>query len=868
MRRRFTGIAALALALAASIPAGAQNLPEDVLALHWHPATAEAARSRTLAAAAWLERSDVDEDWTQTMDALLLRLDRSLERAGPVRVAAMDGLLAWLVRQRQVNLQESGVGFPEPGLTGVGALLQRDHVAGQLARKRLAAAWQAPGVWRRVAERTGEGFADAAARYWAPVLELLEQEGSESPTEDAWLHARAQADRLRRLDAAESGGAQVRIRDAVLRAEAGEAWRTGRWLDMVWLVYEGLVRLTQLDRPAGDLAAGWSDWLQTLDAAQLRELRLIDLDLPVIVAMLGDAATYMASPEQATHSALGELADVYARLALFAPDLAFYLDQPVREDVRRAVLDCNPDPLLVGPLPREMFERCGRSLSRLLDSGLDSEELVGGAQGPFATEFLRRELGLVSWQRASYIDGHLAWLLDAQCQPPAWINVLEWSLVADHLVRWIAQRPVFFTGSTWQATLDRLTAQVRQQAQAHAEWIDCITGQGSQRRDPVMRLLARHRDALVEVDRLLVEAGQRFYESVTRAGADIDLDGPADQITAYRPETLVVGPCPEANACGARAELPASRALLGLFPNAFLLADQLGLGSLALCYDEVRWVDRRSTPTRDPASRVADFHGRLSFELVGRFDRNGMAETVFRHRLTDQQTRHYLFAADDEDILALDCPQDLIGRSIPSMLPEDHPGMVPNRLTYFASAPTTPESQLLANWDRGAEWRDWFLTGGRVEALETASDDAMRTIVQAELAALSARRERHLTAPLINPARAGDADPLALAMAQVADTAALLRRVLELHYPRIIRQYSPVRSLLMGEAGLITRDRVRYLRDSGVSARLIPRLGLERVEQLQHTWAGLPAVLREQGQRAPELDFSLSRLSSLGRQAD
>jgi hypothetical protein len=871
MKRALITVCLTALVCLPAVETAAQTPGDDVLALHWHPATQDRARNRTLAAVAWLERGGEAADWQQAIDAVALRLQPSQERMGPVDVALIDGLLPWLVRQRRVNLGQWGSGFPEPDLGRIEALLERDHADGQIARQRVRAAHRAEAVWSRVAAALGESAGDELEAYWAPLLEELA--AAEADEDPALEYARAQASRVRALTAAETPAERLRAHDAMIRAQALNAARTGQLLDAIWLAFEGLARLTQADESINALAAEWSTWLASLETEASDAMRLIDIDLPVVLALLGDAADYLAAPGRARQSAIAELADTYARLALFTPDLAFYLDQPVREPVRRAISNCNPDPLLVGPLPRDVFERCARDLEGLLESGLDSEELVGGADGPFAPEFLRRELGLVSWQRAAYIDGHLNWLLGAQCQSPQWVNVMEWSLLADHLVRWVAQRPVFFTGSEWGDALARLSAQMREQAAAHVEWIDCLTGTGSERRDPVARLVDLHRQALTDVAGLLREARQAYYDSRTRPGADVDLDGAADQVTAYRPQDLSVGPCPEAASCGARAELPVSRALLGLFPNAFLLADQIGSGQLRLCYDQVRWVERSREPARDDNSQVANYYGRLSFDLVGTFGPESdspseAGQTVFRYRLTDSEIRHYLFAANDEAILSQDCPLDQIGRAVASSLPEGHPGLVPNRLTYFTSTPTTPESELVANWDQGAEWRDWFVTGRRVAQIDAADPAEMETAVQAELASLVAQRERQLVAPLINPPRMGDADPTVLAMARVADTAALLRRVLELHYPRLIRQHAPLRALLAGESGLITRDRVRQLRDSGVDASRMPSLGLERVDRFTNAWESLPASLREQGQRPPEIDYSLERLAELQPQSD
>lgn len=866
MRNGLTSVWLLTVLIGLVQPVGAHNLPEGLLAAHWHPATLEQARNRTLAAAAWLERDVPSQDWRQSLDALVLRIEPTMTRVGPVEPALIDGVMAWLVQQRQVNLG-TAAGFPEPELTDVDDLLGREHSAGVLARLRVVAAFRAAEVWQRVAEAVGEDAGQDLAEYWAPLVNEIEAAQSDESAE-ALEYARRQAVRLRELASAESSEQRLQAYDAVLLAQAQRAWQVGRLLDAVWTAFEGLARLSQADPGQRTMALTWSQWLDGIEAEAGGPLRLIDVDLPVVLELLGDAAGYMASPERATQSAVSELADAYARLALFAPDLAFYLDQPVREPVRRAVSSCNTDPLLVSPQPREVFERCARNIDRLLTEGLGSEELVGGGTGPFAAEFLRRELGLVSWQRAAYLDGHLAWTLDAQCRPPDWVNALEWSLLADHLVRWVEQRPVFFTGSGRRELAERLTGRMRELGVEHVEWIDCLTGQGRERLDPVTRVLDRHRSALASVAELLQEARDAFYAEVTRPGADVNLDGPADQLTAYRPEGLTVGPCPDGNTCGARVELPASRALLGKFPNAFLLADQIGMGELALCYDQVRWVERSKRPLRDPAAGVAAYNGRLGFDLVGQFSGDDGERTVFRYRLTDNETRQYLFAADDEAILEQDCPMDRVGGSVASSLPDDHPGLVPNRLTYFASAPTVPEARLVANWNRGAEWRDWFVTGQRVTEIEAADPATIEVAVQAELAALAARRERQLTAPLINPPRSGDSDPLVQAMARVSDTAALLRRVLELHYPRIIRQYAPVRTLVAGESGLMSRDRVRLMRDEGVPAIRMPGLGRERLDRLRAVWLDLPVALREQGQRAPELDFSLERLAELRGQSD
>lgn len=866
MKKRLCFPALLVVLLApAMVPdVGQAQIDQGILALHWHPATAGEARRRTLAAAAWLREDPAEStEWEDAVNAYRVTLERSARGLGPGSAQPADGFFAWLVQIRERNLDQAPGLIPEPDISDISELLQQPGSAGRIARLERTAALRAPVIWQQLADRLeAAGVEEPGKRiveFWRPLRGTLEAENHPERWQE---HARMQSDRVVELRDADS---EQRIMHQLVFDQARFFWEQGRVMNALWLVVEGLARLSQLDDINEEVAA-YRAWFDDIGADERRDLRRVDIDLPVVLALLEDAAEYLAGENAGTIPALVELGDAYARLALFAPDMAFYIDQPVRSDIREALGSCNPDPLLVGPLPREVFERCVNNLLGLLEDSLDSEELTGGRQGPFAPEFLRREMGLISWQRAAYLDGHLAWMLEAPCEPPQWFNVLEWSLLIEHLTRWVEQRPVFFVSPHWQEALAALEERVTDQSLIHADWIDCLTGHGSERRDPVVRLLDRQELALKQIGQALDSADQAFYEEVTRPGADIALDGPADQTTGYRPQELTVGPCPEARTCGTTVELPASRALLSLFPNAFLLADQIEMGSLDMCYENVHWVDRAMTPARERDQNVANYHGRLSFDLVGIYNSpDEETETVFRRRLVADQPRHYLFAETDPELLELECAHERVGDPIASERSSDRVPLVPNRLTYFASAPTTPEAELVANWDRGAEWRDWFVTGDRIEVLEEADDEALEIVVQARLAALQARRERRLASPLIRPARVEETDPLARAMSDVSDTAAMLRRLLEIHYPRVIRHHDDIRGLVAGGESLITRDRVRALRDAGIGMLRVPGIGLERLEQLRAHWLKLPIVLREQGQRAPEVDYGLERLEQLMR---
>ncbi len=729
----------------------------------------------------------------------------------------------------------------------------------------------------------------------------------ERQQQERWRqHGSAQAGRVLVLQAAESPfERELAIVDLVL-AELDLAWSQHEKLRSTWLMLEALVRLTGVAEPpvppppvvdlgttdaepAGvqppimtvpvlvpvrdevrSRAGHIGEWIAERLPERTIDLRTLDPALPAVWAQFEDAVAALRREQQAPLAraeAMTELIDGYVRLALFATDAAFYLDQPVRVDVVRVHEQCRLNEHQQLMPSREVFESCLQMLLDKIETGLSAEELVGGSAGPYAAEFLRREMSLVSWQRASYLDGHLDWLVEGNCRTPEWFNVLEWSLVTEALANWVPRRPLFFGAERWRESVAGALNRVETLNEQRELYLDCLTGRDGLRRDPVARMLDVHERALGSLAVLLSETLDEFHQVQLRSGSDIDLDGSADQTTAYRPDHLILGPCPDGNNCGARVELPISRALLNLFPNAYLLADQLRVGELKLCYEQVGWVERERRVARRQDPRVANYFGVLRFDLVGSFVRNeDEVEEVFRHRLTGAEPRHYLFAASDDAILDLDCPAALVGESVPSEVGNDRPRLVPRQLTYFVSAPTSPEAQLLAHWDRGAEWRDWFVTGSeRVEVIEPGDGQDMAVEVQARLQELAGLRDRQISGQMLRPVRVGESDPLALAMTELADTTSLLRRVLELHYPLVIRHDASVRRYLTGEGGLLTRDRIRLLRDSGVPVHQFLPLGRERLDNMRQNWNSLPSALREQGQVAPELIHALERLESLER---
>jgi hypothetical protein len=816
--------------------------------MHWLDATAVEARLRTEAVAQWLLDPQAEaQNWREQIELRVLALASRGPAPYPSHSVLLDGMLGWLVHARARPLDRMGQNdlLAETFLQGFG--MPADESALRAAE-----------VWTQLQARLEDGGLVAPglaiAQFWAGLFATAER-----MTPQVRDHAAAQAERAAQLPAL--GGMERMAALAVMARESAEFnWGQNQILAAVWHLMDALAIQASLGQ-AEELDA-LEQLLVQMANAQAGVLQAVDADLPLVLARLADVLVYARAEPMQADEAIAELTDAYFQLALMAPDASFYLDQPVRDRLTDLVEDCLPNPALVGPLPLGSIEECPERLLEALLNVLDSEELVGGT-GPFAPEFLRREADLLSWQRSRYLDGHLNWQMQAGCEPPARASALEWSILVQALSSWMTQRPVVFQTERWQSSIALVMEAIESQVADQRAWLDCLTGQGGQRIDPVTRLLTLHDRALVNLDLALDSAYQDFLLAETRPGSDVNLGAGVEQQTAYRPEGLVVGPCADGLTCGARVALPVSRALLGLFPNTYLLADQLGMGSLALCYDNVRWVDREMRPARPDDDLVGNYYGRLSFELIGQFEVEDDRETVFRQRLIANEAEHYLFASANDEVLEQECPDGMAGRPVASHLPADRLGLVPDRLTYFAATPVTANGLLAANWEQGAEWRDWFITPDRTEVLEAPGATALQVRVQSAMDELSMRRERLVASRLLGDP---EADPLSAALAVVSDSRILIRRLIEIHYPRLHRHDQTIRSLLTGTEGLIGREQIRRFAERGRPLSMLADEGRSHLARLRSEWETLPGLIREQGQISPEAVHAtrlLSRLRSL-----
>lgn len=639
--------------------------------------------------------------------------------------------------------------------------------------------------------------------------------------------------------------------------------------------------------PAGSsrLPRMLTDMLPALSNAYAAEFSGVDPRINTSLAAVFDVMQFLQTEprnEERVPALRAELADAVAQLVLQIPDLDYYFEQPVRRQISEEIDICisiaaDRDRQGLATLSREQFDGCLDSMVVLANMQASEAELAGDPDGPFGTEQLRRELLLTPWQRINYVLGYLHEEHALGCEPPAepLPNPLEWSSLVTMITWFARQAPVYFQTPENEARIAELRRRGARLLETWVGQIDCISGSGSGVNDPVLRGLADYRGALERLVGALREAELEFRAARLKPGADVVLHGDASQRTAFRMDNLEVGPCNPTNICEMSARLEPTRALIGLFPDIYLIADQSGLGQVEICYDRVRWVERRSEPVRPDDPHVANYYGHLSFDLLGRYTDEDGRRDVFGFTFISPGEYHYLFAAATQEVLDDECPVEWVGSRVVTGLGDaGRVRVVPDRLTYLAAARSQPSQLLATNWSRNEEWRDGFITGLHTTAHEYEPDPAFADRVNRHLQGLYQAGQAALYNALLRPrpttARGifGTAGQSATASLfdELEDLTAhkqLLRSYMNLFYPQYLLDSDELRALLEGRAALLDRSVLRRSRESNVAVSEINEVGFARLEQFHALWTRQPEIVRRSGSTAVSVAHALTRLNAL-----
>lgn len=623
-----------------------------------------------------------------------------------------------------------------------------------------------------------------------------------------------------------------------------------------------------------------AELLPALGSAFTRELDRVDPRLNEMLAVAFDAVQYIDSglgdPDQLA-SLRYAIADSVAQLVLLIPDMDYYYSQPVRLDIANKINICVSRASRRNPggspaLERDEFDDCLNDFVVMASTLVDSAELAGDLDGPFAIEQLQRELVLPPWQRINYVVGYLFERYETGCSAPAEAlpNPLEWSsLVA--VITWFArQSPVHFRQPENEALVSGLRQQGLDLLEQLSRQVDCISGAGAGVNDPVARGLSDYANALDALVAHMREEELAFRVDRLQAGADVVLNGGAGQRTAYRPEGLVIEPCDPENVCEMTSELAASPELLALFPDPYLLADQSGMGSIGICYDNVQWVDRRSEPVREDDPHVANYHGRLSFELLGVYTEDGEeTDTVFGFDFMSPDEYHYLFGPASAEVLDDRCPTEWVGTKIVTPLGNRTPiRVVPDRLTYLAGARTRPTEVMLKNWERNQSWRSALVEGRLGQARPLEPDDGFEARLERHLQSLyQAQRSAVYNALLNPPPRSwrGDDTSLHSQLNELSVHKKLVQAHLNLFYPLALLDSGEIRGLLEGREAMLDKEVLLRMRREGVSVSEVSERGRARLGSLAAAWARQPEAVRRSGSAAVSLVHAIVRLEALYR---
>jgi hypothetical protein len=679
-------------------------------------------------------------------------------------------------------------------------------------------------------------------------------------------------------------GSDIRTAQQLLRlVVAVDGLYAGQYLEfsqsLLWIAADMLDIRAREEESDVRMASLLATVLPQLSNYLARSFSEVDSRINANLAAVFDVAQELQSGEPVTRRLAmlqSELADAIAQLVLLAPDMGFYFNQPVRDQIREEIDICislmaDRDEDGHPKLTREQFDGCMASMLDFAETELRSAELAGDQSGPFAVDQVARELELIPAQRINYLLGYLYEQSPSPCpeisQPLP--NPLDWSTLAAMMTWFSLQAPVFMQTPDNEARIHRMQAIGENLMQVMSRQLDCLSGASTGRSDPVSQVLAEYREALESLVGGIREAELEFREMRLQPGADVVLSGSANQRTAYRTEGLSIGPCNPETACEMTQALEATRALVGLFPDPYLLADQTGMGKVEICYDNTAWVERRAERVRPDDPNVANYFGRLSFELKGRYHEGEEALDVFGAIFVSPEEHNYLIAEASDEVLQDDCPVEWVGtRIVTKRTDEEGLLIVPNRLTYLAASRSRPSELMNANWSKGEEWRDRFITGQGVEALEFEGDKSiqerlgqhLRTLYQAEQQAIYGGMLRSTLA-----AEDEDFRMLNSLLNRVSTFKMLLQAQLMLFYPETMLDSDDVRAMLAGQSGLLDENLIRRFRSNNAAISEIHQAGMARLDRFQSLWKQQPEAVVRSGSVPVSLAHAMARLSYIDR---
>ena len=173
------------------------------------------------------------------------------------------------------------------------------------------------------------------------------------------------------------------------------------------------------------------------------------------------------------------------------------------------------------------------------------------------------------------------------------------------------------------------------------------------------------------------------------------------------------------------------------------------------------------------------------------------------------------------------------------------------------------------NWDKGEEWRDWFVTGIGVEPLELPAapeitgslDQHLQNLYQAEQLDIYQR-------VLLPNARNAQGDDVSLyaEMSEVTIAKNMLRTQMMLFYPETMYNSDAIRKAMIGNAGLLEQRILRRFREDDIPMTTVNKIARERLFKFRENWSKQPDGVRNRASLPASMVHALTRVNILYRQ--
>jgi hypothetical protein len=406
---------------------------------------------------------------------------------------------------------------------------------------------------------------------------------------------------------------------------------------------------------------------------------------------------------------------------LISTDFAEYMQIPFRKTLHKNLEIClnisdEFAPFPQPPIDFKQFFGCVNDLTSWAVEESKIRELSGTVSPSESFQALDRDLNKPAWRVINTIQSQVA-QEDCLTEMHQLASPIEWMMAAESLM-WFADRwPAYMNFDFENSDIPEPSNYVNPKQQFRNVILEGeklqkgFSCQSQSKKLIFDNIFSDIKKVWQQVELEITKVQNEFIASNLKVASDVDLLGTFEQDSTYKVQGALIQACDVKTACGIYVELDTSREIYKLFPKHLLLADQLKLGSLKLCYDNVGWENRRATATHLDNENVANYVGNLSFHLKGYYEE----QLAFDRKITSKAENLYLFGKNDDSVLNKYCPVDIVGEQITTQLKRGTYGLVPNRLTFLTASRADESKILQNNWQQGEEWQDKIVNDEAVE---------------------------------------------------------------------------------------------------------------------------------------------------------